>query len=154
MNYKKLFNLFDQKLVNIDETMFVFKDDPHKIEHYIGYLPQYELPYWVGHCDIEGGCEFKTAKELFEAASRALRYGGDFFLVHKPEKLAELCACAVNAGLEPKRLQLVRHKADKEVSLILLSCRKGGKSGLIWEEMCLMNADGTPTDAYRKLYHI
>ena len=67
MNYKKLFNLFDQKLVNIDETMFVFKDDPHKIEHYIGYLPQYELPYWVGHCDIEGGCEFKTAKELFEA---------------------------------------------------------------------------------------
>ena len=98
--------------------------------------------------------DFCSANELFEAASRALRYGGDFFLVHKPEKLAELCACAVNAGLEPKRLQLVRHKADKEVSLILLSCRKGGKSGLIWEEMCLMNADGTPTDAYRKLYHI
>ena len=23
--------------------------------------------YWVGFCDIEGGCDFKTAKELFEA---------------------------------------------------------------------------------------
>ena len=67
MKYKKLFDLFDQKLTNIDETAFVFKDDPRKIEHFIGYLPQYELPYWVGYCDIEGGCEFKTAKELFEA---------------------------------------------------------------------------------------
>ena len=38
-----------------------------------------------------------TAKELFDAAGWALRYGGDFFLVHKPERLAELCACAVNA---------------------------------------------------------
>lgn len=24
-------------------------------------------PYWAGYCDIEDGCEFKTAKELFEA---------------------------------------------------------------------------------------
>ena len=95
-----------------------------------------------------------TAKDLFAAATWALQWGGDFFLVHKPEKLAQLCACAANAGLEPKRLQLVRHDPAKPVSLILLSCRKGGKSGLIWEEMCLMNADGTPTDAYRKLYHI
>lgn len=95
-----------------------------------------------------------SSKELFEAASRALRYGGEFFLVHKPEKMAELCACAVNAGLEPKRLQLVRHKPDKDISLILLACRKGGKPGLVWEELCLMHADGTPTDEYRKLYHI
>ena len=67
MKYKKFFNLFDQKFTNIDETSFIFKDDTHKIEHFIGYLPQYELPYWVGYCDVEGGCEFKTAKELFEA---------------------------------------------------------------------------------------
>ena len=67
MEYKKLFNLFDQKFTNINETSFVFKDDPCNIEHFIGYLPQYEMPYWVGYCDVEGGCEFKTAKELFEA---------------------------------------------------------------------------------------
>lgn len=67
MKYKKLFNLFDRKAVNIDETSFYFKDDPQKIERFIGCLPQSELPYWVGYCDIEGGCEFKTAKELFEA---------------------------------------------------------------------------------------
>ena len=67
MNYETLFKLFDEKRVNIDETSFYFKDDPHEIEHFIGCQPQYDLPYWVGYCDIEGGCDFKTAKELFEA---------------------------------------------------------------------------------------
>ena len=95
-----------------------------------------------------------TPRELFEAAAWALRWGGDFFLVHKPEKLAQLCACASAAGLEPKRLCLVRHTPEKPVNLILLACRKGAKPGLIWEELCLRNADGEPTEEYRKLYHI
>lgn len=95
-----------------------------------------------------------TCDELFRAAAWALRYGGDFFLVHRPEKLAELCACGARYGLEPKRLCLLRHKADGPVTLILLACRKGGKPGLTWEEVCLHRADGSPTDYYRKLYHI
>ena len=67
MEYQKLFDLFDRKSANIDETSFYFRDDPRKTERFIGYLPQYDLPYWVGYCDVEGGCEFKTARELFEA---------------------------------------------------------------------------------------
>ena len=95
-----------------------------------------------------------TPKDLFAAASRALRWGGDFFLVHKPERLAQLAFEASSHGLEPKRLRLVRHRPDAPVSLILLSCRRGGKPGLQWEELCLFNADGTPTADYRRIYHI
>ena len=95
-----------------------------------------------------------TPKDLFAAASRALRWGGDFFLVHKPERLAQLAFEASSHGLEPKRLRLVRHRPDSPVSLILLSCRKGGKPGLQWEELCLYNQDGTPTADYRRIYHI
>ena len=92
--------------------------------------------------------------ELFAAAAWALRYGGDFFLVHRPEKLSELCACGAKYHLEPKRLRLLRHKEGGPVTLILLQCRKGGKPGLLWEEESLYHADGTPTDYYRKLYHL
>lgn len=53
--------------VMIDETCFYFRDDVSKEEHYLGYLPQYEKPYWVGYCDIEDGCEFETASELVNA---------------------------------------------------------------------------------------
>lgn len=92
--------------------------------------------------------------ELFSAAAKALRYGGDFFLVHRPERLAQLCGCAVNAGLEPKRLQLVRHKENGPISLILLQCRKGGKPGLHIEERYLFDCNGNPSSAYRDIYHL
>ena len=93
-----------------------------------------------------------SMEQLFASAAKALRYGGDFYLVHRPERLAQLCACASAAGLEPKRLCLLRHKADGPVSLILVQCRKGGKPGLIWQEVSLHHSDGSLTDYYRTLY--
>lgn len=31
-----------------------------KSEHYIGFLPQFEKPYWVGYCDIDEGYELEN----------------------------------------------------------------------------------------------
>ena len=98
--------------------------------------------------------DFCSPAELFTAASRNLKYGGDFFLVHKPDRLAELIVCGARENLEAKRLRLVRHKADGEISLILLQFRKGGKPGLIIEETFLFNTDGTPSDQYKSIYHL
>ncbi len=95
-----------------------------------------------------------TLPELFEAAARNLSTGGDFFLVHKPERLAQLCGCAESVGLEPKRLKLVRHRKGGPITLVLLACRKGGKPGLTIEEMYLFEASGDPSDDYRRIYHI
>ena len=95
-----------------------------------------------------------ASRELLCAASKALRWGGDFFLVHKPEKLAQLCFEASSFGLEPKRLRLVRHRPEAPINLILLSCRRGGKPGLTIEELCLFNTDGSPTGDYRRIYHL
>ena len=53
--------------MNINETCFYFSDDPNEEEHYLGYLPQFDKPYWVGYCDVDGGCEFDTAEELVQA---------------------------------------------------------------------------------------
>ena len=93
-------------------------------------------------------------EELFEAAAKALRYGGDFFLVHKPERLAQLIGCGAKQGLEAKRLLLLHHKEGSDISLIFLSFRKGGKPGLIIEEESLFDRNGQPTDFYRSVYHL
>lgn len=98
----------------------------------------------------EGCC---TPEDLFLCGSRLLKFGGDFFLVHKPERLAELIATAARHGLEAKRLCLVRHKEGAPVNLILLQLRKGAKPGLIWEEIILHHADGSPTPVYQEIYH-
>ena len=92
--------------------------------------------------------------ELFAAAAKALKFGGDFYLVHKPERLAELIACGARENLETKRLMLVRHKEGSEISLILLQLRKGGKPGLIIEEATLFDDENNPTDFYKAVYHL
>lgn len=95
-----------------------------------------------------------TPEDLFQAAAWALKYGGDLFLVHKPERLAELIAAAAAHKLEAKRLCLLRHRPDAPVNLILLQFRKGAKPGLHWEEILLHNVDGSPTQTYNEIYHI
>ncbi len=91
---------------------------------------------------------------LFRSASWALQYGGDLFLVHRPERLSELCALGAANNLEAKRILLLRHKEGGPVALILLQFRKGGKPGLFWEEEFLFHTDGRKSDYYRRLYHI
>ena len=95
-----------------------------------------------------------TPEDLFRSAAWALKYGGDFFLVHKPERLGQLIAVAGKYQLEAKKLCLVRHKPGSPVNLILLHFRKGAKPGLIWEEINLHNADGSPSSIYKEIYHM
>ena len=98
--------------------------------------------------------DFCPPADLFHTASKMLRYGGDFFLVHKPEKLAQLIACGSTVSLEAKNLTLIRHKEGGPITLILLQFRKGGKSGLQIHEQCLFDPSGKPTAYYRDIYHI
>ena len=93
-------------------------------------------------------------EDLCRSAARALQYGGDFYLVHKPEKLAQLIACGAAVGLEAKNLAFVRHKEGGPINLILLQLRKGGKPGLQITEHCLFDSQGEKTAYYREVYHM
>ena len=95
-----------------------------------------------------------TPEDLFRCGSSLLKFGGDFFLALKPERLAELSATAAKYNLEAKRRCLVRHREGSPVNLILLQLRKGAKPGLQWEEIILHHADGSPTSLYQEIYHI
>ena len=98
--------------------------------------------------------DYCSPDDLFKAAAWALKYGGDFFLVHKPERLAELIAKAAPYKLEAKKLLLLRHRESGPVTLILLHFRKGANPGLIIEEQALFTADNHPTSFYKEVYHI
>ena len=99
----------------------------------------------------EDGC---SLEDLLKSAAWALKYGGDLFLVHRPERLGELLRRAGPYQLEAKRLCLVRHRPGMAPNLILLQLRKGGKPGLSWEEWNLTDETGNPTAVYREVYHI
>ena len=95
-----------------------------------------------------------SVKDLFSAAAWALKFGGDFFLVHRPERLGELIGTGSRMGFECKRLRLLRHRQDGPVTLIFLQLRKGGKPGLILEETSLFDSLGNQTEDYIRIYHM
>ncbi len=93
--------------------------------------------------------------ELCLAASRLLRFGGSFYLVHRPERLAELFSTLRARNLEPKRLRFMRNTVDAAISLVFIEARLGAGVGLrIAHDLVLSNSDGSPTQEYCRIYHI
>ena len=92
---------------------------------------------------------------LCAAAARALRWGGRFFLVHKPERLVDLMTGLRAARLEPKRIRFVRHRAGSSVNLVLIESRLGGRPGLQFEpDLVLYTQTGELSAAGRRIYHL
>ena len=73
---------------------------------------------------------FLSLGELCAAAARCLRFGGRLALCHRADRLAEVFCRLHEAGLEPKRLQLVAGRAGAKPYLALIEAVRGGKAGL------------------------
>lgn len=98
---------------------------------------------------------FCSFDELCLAASRLLNQGGSFYLVHRPERLAELLSTLRVHRLEPKRLRFVHDSLEAPVSLVLIESRLNAGVGLTVEhDLILSNPDGSPSEEYRRIYHI
>lgn len=94
-----------------------------------------------------------TLAEVCAAASYLLPWGGRFCLVHKPERLADLCCTLRSAGLELKRLRPVCFKAGNAPSLLLAEGRRGGRPGVkTLPPLVLQNPDGSPTEELDTIY--
>lgn len=83
----------------------------------------------------DGSC---TVGDVAACAARALQDGGRLALCHRPEQMAAVFAALCAAGLEPKRVALVRHQPGGRPWLFLTEARKGGRPGLVWEEDVLV----------------
>ena len=88
------------------------------------------------------------------AAKWAVRWGGHFCMVHKPERTAEVLYTLHDCGLEPKRLRFVHSRAAAAPSLLLADAVRGAKPGLrIEAPLILQNGDGTESEEIRQIYH-
>lgn len=95
-----------------------------------------------------------TPEALCAAAARLTKNGGDFCLVHRPERLPALFAALTGCGLEPKRLRFVHHTAAAPPSLCLVEARRGGRPALaVLPPLLLRGPDGAETEEYRRIYH-
>ena len=91
--------------------------------------------------------------DFFRAAAYALRTGGSFYLVHRPQRLADIMECARKSGLEPKQLRMVCPHPGEAPNLLLLKCVKGGGSELtVLPSIAVRNRDGGFTEEIDRIY--
>lgn len=66
-------------------------------------------------------------EEIAVAAAKVLKYGGRFCMVHRADRLAEICYILKGRGLEVKKVQFVTGKDGMKPYLVLIEAVKGGK---------------------------
>lgn len=100
-------------------------------------------PYMIGKHGItnEGNAKaiarheiLCTLEDIVSQAAKLLKPGGNFFMVHRPFRLAEIMTVLQAYKLEPKRMQLVYPFVDKEPNMVLIEANRGGKPRLTVEK--------------------
>jgi tRNA1Val (adenine37-N6)-methyltransferase len=71
-----------------------------------------------------------TLDDVCASAAKLLRFGGRFYMVHRPGRLADIVSSLRNHGLEPKVLRFVHPKAACLPNTLLVMAAKGGKPHL------------------------
>ncbi len=75
-----------------------------------------------------------TLEDVVAQAARLLKPGGNFFLVHRPFRLAEIMVALHEYKLEPKRMRLVYPYADREPNMVLIEANRGGRPRMTVEK--------------------
>lgn len=100
-------------------------------------------PYMIGRHGIANPEEPKaiarheilcTLEDVIGQAAKLLCPGGNFFMVHRPFRLAEIMVLLHEYKLEPKRMQLVYPFVDKEPNMVLIEAKRGGKPRMTVEK--------------------
>lgn len=100
----------------------------------------------------EGQCTFA---DVSHAAALCLKQGGRFAFVHRSERMAEIFECLAAERLEPKRLRLVQHSADKAPGLFLCEAVYLASPGLeVLPPLVLYDCDGRESGEMRRIYHM
>lgn len=98
----------------------------------------------------------ETTAELSDFISEAsllLRDRGDFYMVHRPNRLVDISILCRQYKLEPKELRLVSPNKESAPNILLLHCVKHGRPELKFlDPLYVYKEDGSYTDEIMKLY--
>ena len=91
-------------------------------------------------------------KGIVGAAAAVLRTGGDLFMIHRTERMSEVCALVEAAGLAVKEMILIRAREGAEPKTFVVAARKGAAQGMKLRTLTVTDGDGKYTDEVAKMY--
>lgn len=92
--------------------------------------------------------------DFIEVANYLLKDKGTIFMVHRPERLADIIEKMRKEKIEPKEIKFVYPKVNEEPNLILIKGVKNAKPFLkINKPLYIYNEDGSYTNEILKIYN-
>ena len=92
--------------------------------------------------------------DFIKVSSDLLKDKGMFFMVHRPERLAEIIYKLKTNKLEPKKIRFVYSKENQEPKLVLIKAVKNAKEFLKVEKpLIVYKENGEYTDEILKIYN-
>ena len=95
---------------------------------------------------------FGEINDFCACAKRLLKHGGDFYVVYRPDRMADLVCAMRESGIEPKTLCFVYQSVSHQPCLMLISGKKGGKSGMTLLRPLILTENGEQTEDVKKIY--
>lgn len=93
-----------------------------------------------------------SLEDIIINASKILKYGGKFYMIHKSERMAEVITLLKNNNLEPKVLTLIYPKKSKQVDTFIIESHKNGSPGLKIKDLIVYDENNEMTKEAKKLY--
>ena len=93
-------------------------------------------------------------EDFIKTARDMLKDKGEFFMVHRPERLVDIISLMRKFKIEPKKLRFVCPNKNKEPNMVLIKGIKNAKEFLkIEKNLYVYNEDGNYTDEILKIYN-
>lgn len=106
-------------------------------------------------CKLISRHEIKcTLEDIIKISNKLLKPLGEFYMVHRPDRLVDIIEVLRKYKLEPKEIQFIYPNNKKNCNLILIKAIKNsGKMLKIKEPLYIYNLDGTYTEDLLKIYN-
>lgn len=94
-----------------------------------------------------------TLEDVISQGSRLLKPGGNFYIVHRPFRLADIIVLLRQYKLEPKRMKLVYPFVDKDPNMVLIEANRGGRPRMTVEKPLIVYKEpGVYADEIYEVY--
>lgn len=94
-----------------------------------------------------------TLEDVIKSAKVLLKDNGRMFIVHRPERLADIFGLMRKYNIEPKRVQMVHPNVNKAANIVLVEGQRDGGAFLKWEApIYVYDENGKYTEEIDRIY--
>lgn len=152
-NLEKKCEIININLKNVDKVLeknsfdAIVTNPPYKKE--LTGLKNEKKEQLIARHEVECNLE-----DIIISAYKMLRSNGEFYMVHRAERIVDILYLLRKNKLEPKRIRFVHSKTNKKPELVLIKAVKNAKEFLkIDEPLYIYKDNGEYTDEILEIYN-